>query len=654
MSGHEFAVREQPDQATEPAPAHAPVVVSAAHDAAEREAERVADEVLVRLASPEHDTRPDAPPSSLARTPRDHAPHRSTAVRRMLKQGSLVATPPPTVREVVEALSNTEKPVDAVKPTIDEFLSTGAKPDSACTDNGEATTILHIAARYRREPDLVGYLLTKGADVQAPDARGRTPLHAAARTGKTDSARLLVRSFGANPLATDQAGWTAYDVAVAAGFKACAVYLAGELRLTNPTGPDPEAPPGLAPGPNTTPAILAAATKSMDPGMDAVAIRKMYEDLYTYQDLRLILDIAALEAVQSRADDPNALRIFLSDSDNVTPLRSGGGYGSYNDTTQVTKGVVTHKLEGTATLAGKIPAEHQGGKGVEVASQDRMVLGNMIHELTHHAARKVFGNSAIPLEPGNLKSLELYLAAYREDSVRWVDTDLAPGTTAAREVGFDQVESYQQSLVQPLQEIIVRAPQTLVQYGAVAEKALPSQLAYFRGVFLPAAEKFVLHHSKLGSVAPPTNPGKASFDDVGGTGPEGVKLSDLTAARLTSMVVGRITNARHTTDIGATLVDTYLTKGLFDPPALGFEPTDKKALQDRAEPRGELPDRLDPKAILTRLETALKKARPKKLNDRVLPVDEVDALVAALANAVMTDKDVTGQMTRLLKVAYGV
>lgn len=78
-------------------------------------------------------------------------------------------------------------------------------------DGGD--TKLHDAIR-KRETDLVDYLLSHGANVEAQDVGGDTPLHRAAQTGQTEVAELLL-SQGANIEAGDKYGNTPLHCAVA-------------------------------------------------------------------------------------------------------------------------------------------------------------------------------------------------------------------------------------------------------------------------------------------------------------------------------------------------------------------------------------------------------------------------------------------------------
>ncbi|MBI1214272.1 MAG: hypothetical protein GC185_00470 [Alphaproteobacteria bacterium] len=73
-----------------------------------------------------------------------------------------------------------------------------ADPAVAAMRNGRAEGLIHKAAYAGRE-DVVEFFIQKmGVDINLPDKEGYTPLHEAARGGKADVVRLLLK-LGANP-----------------------------------------------------------------------------------------------------------------------------------------------------------------------------------------------------------------------------------------------------------------------------------------------------------------------------------------------------------------------------------------------------------------------------------------------------------------------
>ena len=73
-----------------------------------------------------------------------------------------------------------------------------------CVMDADGDTTLHVL----QDRDTCRLLLERGADVHAPNTRGRTPLHVAARRGATDTARLLL-SLGADTRRTNGDGASA-------------------------------------------------------------------------------------------------------------------------------------------------------------------------------------------------------------------------------------------------------------------------------------------------------------------------------------------------------------------------------------------------------------------------------------------------------------
>ncbi|KAL0028569.1 hypothetical protein WJX79_002655 [Trebouxia sp. C0005] len=95
---------------------------------------------------------------------------------------------------------------------LSRLLSAGA--DLEAVDD-EGLTPLHTAVKHRH-PDLVEILLSYGARVNATNHKGQSPLHLAASRESAEILRLLL-SYGADPNAVDTSGQTALHQAVACG-----------------------------------------------------------------------------------------------------------------------------------------------------------------------------------------------------------------------------------------------------------------------------------------------------------------------------------------------------------------------------------------------------------------------------------------------------
>ncbi len=77
-----------------------------------------------------------------------------------------------------------------------------------------------LDAIQRQDPDAVEAALAAGADRDAYDADGWTPLIHAARFGTAEIFERLIR-LGADPARPDQRGWSAWAHAVDGGDAAC-------------------------------------------------------------------------------------------------------------------------------------------------------------------------------------------------------------------------------------------------------------------------------------------------------------------------------------------------------------------------------------------------------------------------------------------------
>jgi hypothetical protein len=103
---------------------------------------------------------------------------------------------------------------------VDLLLATGADPGAA--RNHRRSQPLHYAADGnpqspawfpKRQVEVIRLLLKSGADIDAPDANGATPLHRAVRTRCAAAVRTLLDS-GADPTAKNKPGSTPFHLAV--------------------------------------------------------------------------------------------------------------------------------------------------------------------------------------------------------------------------------------------------------------------------------------------------------------------------------------------------------------------------------------------------------------------------------------------------------
>ncbi|MBU1240953.1 ankyrin repeat domain-containing protein [Myxococcota bacterium] len=76
--------------------------------------------------------------------------------------------------------------------------------------DSSGNTLLHHACYYRASTDVARLLIQRGANINARNRLGYTPLHTCALNGCANTIRVLLRA-GANKRARDKAGLTPYD-----------------------------------------------------------------------------------------------------------------------------------------------------------------------------------------------------------------------------------------------------------------------------------------------------------------------------------------------------------------------------------------------------------------------------------------------------------
>jgi uncharacterized protein len=110
--------------------------------------------------------------------------------------------------------------------TVDVLLQHGAQVD-AVSKNPQRNQPLHAALALGRDPESVRLLLAHGADPNATQVGGFTPLFSAATANRRDLAEMLVEA-GAHPRHSSDLGKTAADFARERGHAEMADWLAGQ------------------------------------------------------------------------------------------------------------------------------------------------------------------------------------------------------------------------------------------------------------------------------------------------------------------------------------------------------------------------------------------------------------------------------------------
>lgn len=104
------------------------------------------------------------------------------------------------------------------------LLHSGA-PTNAVSTNAQRNQPLHAALALGREAESITLLLAHGADPNATQASGFTPIFSAAAANRQDLAELLL-AYGANVQHANDQGKTAVDFALERGHTALADWLA--------------------------------------------------------------------------------------------------------------------------------------------------------------------------------------------------------------------------------------------------------------------------------------------------------------------------------------------------------------------------------------------------------------------------------------------
>lgn len=314
----------------------------------------------------------------------------------------------------------------------------------ALTDlNGD--TILHHAAKRnlpkKRETggDMIAKLVDLGADLDAPNNDGQTPLFGAAlKCNNGIIAKLLER--GALPNVTDVRGWTALDQAAVMG----PLDPSTETLLAqgHATGKKVELGPVVK---STVDVLVAAALTDQKNDQDRQLVldrfRTSLEELYRQPEFRPILDLAALNAIGERTPNRRPLRIYLSSGPSTITINGEGDRGSYSGEKNDTP---------TNSLA------------LAMERPDEDMAGTLIHELTHHAAFFVYQNGGKPYPPDDQDAERRHLAAYEKMAK---STHLALGVQE-KELSntiVGRVANYGDN--DKIQEFVAGVPQAVYLYG---------------------------------------------------------------------------------------------------------------------------------------------------------------------------------------------
>lgn len=182
------------------------------------------------------------------------------AIRALVSGGVSVDTADSYGEPALHLAARLEKPA-----SVKALLDLGA---DLALRGPTGTTVVHMVAAYPRTLPLLGGIVARGADVNARDRYGQTPLMTAVLRGHVRGARALL-ALGADPrLRDDQGGTVVYHfVAGIYGFRAGEPH-AEQLALLRELialGVDPNAP-----GPYRKTAVTVAAEKGLSDVIEAL------------------------------------------------------------------------------------------------------------------------------------------------------------------------------------------------------------------------------------------------------------------------------------------------------------------------------------------------------------------------------------------------